>query len=168
MKEKLQEYALIAEIISAIAIVISLIFVGIQVNQSNNIASAESLRESTQMYLVAYDSFINEESTAFMRKGMNDYNQLSKDEKGRFFNLMIKYISAFDTIHKSYDSGLLLEGTYFSIARGYYAMMSMPGAISLFEDMDTLLPPLFLEMSANPAMTGIDEMDGPWPFLQNE
>ena len=30
MKEKLQEYALIAEIISAIAIVLSLIFVGLQ------------------------------------------------------------------------------------------------------------------------------------------
>jgi len=33
MKEKLQEYALIAEIISGIAIVISLVFVGIQIQQ---------------------------------------------------------------------------------------------------------------------------------------
>jgi len=31
MKEKLQEYALIAEIISALSIVLSLIFVGLQV-----------------------------------------------------------------------------------------------------------------------------------------
>ena len=31
MKEKLQEYALIAEIISALCIVLSLIFVGLQV-----------------------------------------------------------------------------------------------------------------------------------------
>ena len=35
MKEKLQEYALLAEVISAIAIVISLIFVGFQINQGN-------------------------------------------------------------------------------------------------------------------------------------
>lgn len=34
MKEKLQEYALIAEIISAVCIVMSLIFVGMQINQS--------------------------------------------------------------------------------------------------------------------------------------
>ena len=34
MKEKLQEYALIAEIISAICIVLSLIFVGLEIEQS--------------------------------------------------------------------------------------------------------------------------------------
>ena len=34
MKEKLQEYALIAEIISAICIVLSLIFVGLQIDQN--------------------------------------------------------------------------------------------------------------------------------------
>jgi hypothetical protein len=44
MKEKLQKYALIAEIISAIAIVVSLIFVGIQIQQSNNLARAVAYR----------------------------------------------------------------------------------------------------------------------------
>jgi len=34
VKEKLQEYALIAEIISAICIVLSLIFVGLEIEQS--------------------------------------------------------------------------------------------------------------------------------------
>ncbi len=35
MKDKLEEYALIAEVISAIAIVVSLVFVGIQLNHGN-------------------------------------------------------------------------------------------------------------------------------------
>jgi hypothetical protein len=35
MKEKLQEYALMAEIISAVAIVISLVFVGLQIQQTS-------------------------------------------------------------------------------------------------------------------------------------
>ena len=35
MKEKLQEYALIAEIVGAICIVVSLIFVGLQIRQSS-------------------------------------------------------------------------------------------------------------------------------------
>jgi len=34
MKEKLQEYALVAEIIGGVAIVISLVFVGVQVSQT--------------------------------------------------------------------------------------------------------------------------------------
>jgi hypothetical protein len=35
MKEKLQEYALLAEVISALAIVVSLVFVGFQIQQGN-------------------------------------------------------------------------------------------------------------------------------------
>lgn len=52
MKEKLQEYALLAEIISAIAIVLSLIFVGMQVRlgseqtAANSRALEASVRES--------------------------------------------------------------------------------------------------------------------------
>lgn len=34
MKEKLQEYALVAEIISALAVVAGLVFVGLEINQS--------------------------------------------------------------------------------------------------------------------------------------
>lgn len=42
MKEKLQEYALIAEIIGGVAVVASLIFVGIQISQNNNLMAAEA------------------------------------------------------------------------------------------------------------------------------
>jgi len=42
LKEKLQEYALIAEIISAIAIVGSLIFVGLELSQSNELMESDA------------------------------------------------------------------------------------------------------------------------------
>lgn len=50
MKEKLQEYALIAEIISAICIVLSLIFVGLQINQNtqqNRLNAAIEIKQET-------------------------------------------------------------------------------------------------------------------------
>jgi len=43
MKEKLQEYALIAEIIGGIAIVFSLVFVGLEMRRSTNAEYAASL-----------------------------------------------------------------------------------------------------------------------------
>ena len=42
MKEKLQEYALLAEIIGGIAIVASLIFVGVQINQNHAMMRAQT------------------------------------------------------------------------------------------------------------------------------
>ena len=49
MKEKLQEYALIAEIISAIAIVISLIFVGVEVHRNTEIAKAQTYQAMIEL-----------------------------------------------------------------------------------------------------------------------
>ena len=48
MKEKLQEYALLAEIIGGIAIVASLLFVGLQIQQNTNLSKANAYRETIQ------------------------------------------------------------------------------------------------------------------------
>jgi hypothetical protein len=45
VKQKLKEYALIAEIVGGIAIVLSLIFVGLQIKQNNELSLANSYRE---------------------------------------------------------------------------------------------------------------------------
>ncbi len=72
MNKRLKEYARIAEIIGAAAIVVSLLFVGQELRQSNRLASAESLRAGTQVWLKANAVNIGtEESTAFMRKALN-------------------------------------------------------------------------------------------------
>ena len=42
MREKLQEYALMAEIFSALAIIASLIFVGLQINQNSATIKAQT------------------------------------------------------------------------------------------------------------------------------
>jgi hypothetical protein len=42
MKKQLQEYALIAEIVSALAIVASLVFVGMQISQNSTAVELEA------------------------------------------------------------------------------------------------------------------------------
>lgn len=41
MKEKLQKFALIAEIVGGVAIIASLIFVGVQINQNHEMMRAQ-------------------------------------------------------------------------------------------------------------------------------
>lgn len=48
VKEKLQEYALIAEIVGGIAIVASLVFVGVQIQQNTNVVRGATLQAITQ------------------------------------------------------------------------------------------------------------------------
>jgi hypothetical protein len=49
LKDKLQVYALWAEILGGVAILVSLIFVGVQLRQSNSIAATDALREGTEL-----------------------------------------------------------------------------------------------------------------------
>lgn len=59
MKDKLQEYALIAEIISAFAVVASLIFVGLEIRQS----SEETLQNTRALEINAYQDLISQISS---------------------------------------------------------------------------------------------------------
>ncbi len=167
MRKRLKEYALIGEIIGAVAIVVSLLFVGQELRQSNRLASAESLRAGTQVWLKAYAvNFGSEESTAFMRKAFNEYQSLSEDEKGRFYAGIFEFVAAFDTLRNQYEAGLLREETYISIARSYYSLIGMPGTQKLFKENDVYLAPYLLDPAGNDAMTGREEDLAPWAFLQ--
>ncbi|MFT5320651.1 MAG: hypothetical protein ACI934_000792 [Pseudohongiellaceae bacterium] len=149
MKEKLQEYALLAEVISAIAILISLTFVGLEIRDSNTLAASESLKDATQIWVTEYKiNFGTEESSAFMRKALNNYNELTSDEKGRFLASMLGFIAAFDNVYNKYESGLLREDVFKSIALGFYGIATMPGAQQFFENTSPLLfPPYVLNYS---------------------
>ena len=66
---RLEKWALVAEIVGAIAIVISLLFVGLQVRQSNSLAATDALKEGTRIWTDAsVAAFGTEESTEFFRK----------------------------------------------------------------------------------------------------
>ena len=154
----LSDWASIAEIIGAIAIIVSLLFVGLEVRHSNTLAATESLKNGTQIWVGEYKrNFGSEESTAFMRKALNDYENLSNDEKGRFYASMMGFLAAFDTIHNQYEAGLLREDVYVSIALGYYALVNMPGGRRVLEEETLGLPPYLLDYSVNEVLLGREE-----------
>ncbi len=167
MKKKLRDYAHIAEIIGAFAIIISLIFVGLEVRQSNTLVTTDSLREGTQRWVAQYsEAFGTEESTAFMRKAANNYQDLSKDEQGRFFARMMGFVAAFDNIYNQYAVGSLREDVFVSIAIAYYRLINMPGVRSVLSEHAPILPPYLLDYSVNEILIGEEEnMARPFKFL---
>ena len=150
----MQEYALFAEIIGAIAIVVSLLFVGVQVRQSNSIATTDAIKDGTQIWTVAYSAaFGTEESTAFFRKAINRCEELSDDERGRFFVLLGHFISAFDNIYNQYVNDRLPEEIFVSISLTYYGIANTHCAQQTMTRDYLLLPPWLLSSS------GIDVLE---------
>ena len=107
MKEKLQQYALIAEIVSALAIVASLIFVGIQVRQSNALVKANTYREIRDgMMAINYLSFSNPDYAVLNYKISNG-QELTPVEMAQRRNFGFYVINLADTAYQQYQRGLI-------------------------------------------------------------
>ena len=107
MKEKLQEYALIAEIISAAVIFVSLIYVGIQVNASASAVRAASLNDANNAVQSWYQQLGSSQQTSeTWYRAMISESALPDAEEFQF--LMMTH-AAFVAFQNSYL--LAAEGT---------------------------------------------------------
>lgn len=155
MKERLEKYALLAEIVGGLAIVISLVFVGLQVRQSNSLAATEALNDGTELWTDALvTAFGTEESTAFFKRAINNCEALSMEQRGRFFATLSKFLSAYDNIFNQYESGRLRQEVFVSIATGYYGIVNTPCAQEVLTRDFPLLPPWLLSPVEIDALTG--------------
>ncbi len=111
MKEKLQEYALLAEIISALAIVISLVFVGFQI-RDNTIASEAASYQASVAYdvnnLLAYGASPETAHvfSAYIYSEQDDLNT-AEVEQARF--LISAAIRGFENQFIQYKAGMLSQ-----------------------------------------------------------
>ena len=97
----------IGEFLGGIGVVISLIYVGIQVKQSNVLAIAASERE-VQQGTFNINHFKAEHAAVF-RQGINDFSSLSKDDQLIFSLVMSSEMNFLDQMIKMRDKGLATD-----------------------------------------------------------
>lgn len=105
---KLQSYALIAEIVGAVGVVLSLVFVGIQLKDNTDILAAQAvfdLRESNS--LMVRDLISDPEFSDVIYRGYYDYESLSELENWRFAFWVTEVLTHRMTAWKYEVEGLL-------------------------------------------------------------
>lgn len=117
----------IAEVISAVAVIIGLLFVGLELRE-NTIAQQFS---ATQTLVSEYNSAISaindrEFVCIFIRAG-NDFANLSQSDKIRFSILMQPVFRTFEQLHYSNVQGTIDTKVYSGFQRQFRSMMQLPG-----------------------------------------
>ena len=119
MKEKLQEYALIAEITSAIAIVLSLIFVGLQIQQS----AEETALNTKSVQVEAYQELLtqigalnivlleNPELVEIEKRINEDSEEITQQDKDRYLPYLRTIWRHGSLAYYQFNSGLIDEKT---------------------------------------------------------
>jgi hypothetical protein len=122
----------IGGIIAAIAVVASLVFVGVQIKASVRQASVDSYSTITELWTNFTNTVAaNDESWRVFYAGIRDYDALSEADKARFNFLIGMYFGIQDTVMVHEDLGVWKNTeTYQRILEESYRMFRMPGVQS--------------------------------------
>src|SRR5882724_813204 len=98
----------VSQLVSSIAVVLSVLYLGIQVHRSTRVAklatqdaAATALRDVTKPLME------NAELERIWRVGLEDIGALSVEERARFFHAAYQFLKAFETIHFHYVYGMM-------------------------------------------------------------
>jgi len=98
----------ISQLIGSIAVVLSVLYLALQVHQSTRVArlatqdaAATALRDVTKPLME------NADLERIWRVGLEDIGTLSVEERARFFHAAYQFLKAFETIHFHYTYGLM-------------------------------------------------------------
>ena len=84
----------VAEIAGVVLVVVSLVYLAIQVRQSNEMALAESERELLESWANAVAGIsADDRTTDIFHRGMDDFDGLSNIEKTRFSVIMQRLVN---------------------------------------------------------------------------
>ncbi len=90
----------ISQLVSSVAVVLSVLYLGIQVHRSTRVArlatqdaAATALRDVTKPFME------NAEVERIWRVGLENLSALSVEDRARFFHATYQFLKAFETIH---------------------------------------------------------------------
>ena len=145
----------ISQLVSSIAVVLSVLYLGLQVHRSTRVAklatqdaAATALRDVTKPLME------NAELERIWRVGLEDLSALSVEDRARFFHAAYQFLKAFETIHFHYVCGLMdkqLWDGWHGLLRHYIIAPGIAHYWSLRPDVfserfrkfvDTLEPPI--------------------------
>lgn len=140
MKKKLQNYALIAEIVGAVAVVISLIYVGLGVRQNTS-----AIRVANHQALVAMDmdknNWLRDPAFAIIySKAREDFSNLSKVELLQYTTFIADTLNAWEFAFITHNNGAI-DDTIWDGWDGFYrAEMKTEGFQMFWRDNPTFSP----------------------------
>lgn len=139
-KLSLSQWTSIAEIIGMIAVVISLVFVGLEIRQNTNQAKTAGLETGTDFIKVVYNMADTKESADFILKGLTNFNNLTRSEKMVFDRTLVNVTIEFEVVEELYNQGNIAKDRYDNYEEMMARILMCPGAITWYEATENTFP----------------------------
>ena len=131
----LGDLANIGQVIGAIAVVISLIYVALQIRQNTNAvrsATAQSVHEhfANWYHLIAADA----ELSRIAANGLRDYQSLSENERTRFIAAFMSFLSYSQNAFLKWRQGLLAPSLWLGWEQVMMNLFGAPGGKAFWKE----------------------------------
>ena len=123
------ELGALGEFVGAIAVVVTLVYLAMQIKQNTAALKLSTARDTTAD--LADINLMPAEHAEFAElflRGVQDYEALDGAEKLRLFGYFHKFCRTYENVHYQYMHNALEGDLYQGITNQFMALMSMPGA----------------------------------------
>ena len=128
MKRSLQDWANLAEIIGGAAIILSLVFVGLQLSENSKQVRSETAHNVTAGLQTWYNGLgVSAQASANWRKGMTAPQELSPDEAVQFLMAVHSVMFIYQTMYFLGTEGTLDEEMNRAMSSALRAAVPAPG-----------------------------------------
>ena len=163
----------ISEIIGAIAVVVTLIYLAVQVRQSTKSIQSSTLQANTGVWTSLFSSLADKDVAAAYAVGMSGAPDIKPIQYTQFFLMCRAMFVAFENQFYQYRQGTLDEETYLGYARAISTqLMSMPGFRVWWAQSRDVFSPSFVEhidvMIANTPEADVDAMISEWQRIAQQ
>ena len=157
MKRSLQDWAILAEIIGTVAIIFSLIFVGLQISDNTRemrSAAAHNATESLQNWYVEIAT--NPQTAKVFRRGMSDPDALSRDEAYQYLMNIHSAMLAYQNVYFLGAEGTLDASLYIALSATMVAVVPTPGFQWYWAQRADFFTPEFREFVEEMMISGVE------------
>jgi len=124
----------ISEIIGAAAVVVSLLYLAVQVRQSTELARSQYHTNSVTLTNPFQNwKSANAENARIFREGMFDFRALSVDERIILDGVLMAFVMSFKDVLEARDRGLMDDATYVAWAGYVGTTLGMLGGLTWWE-----------------------------------
>lgn len=129
----LNDLANIGQVIGAIAVVISLIYVAMQIRQNTAAVRSATAQAVHEHFAGWYNAFAADQTLAEIGvKGLKDYASLSETEKARFVSCFMAFLSYGQNAFLKWRQGLLAPSLWVGWEQVLMNLIGSPGGKSLW------------------------------------